>query len=73
VSREQPPAEFISLWRIGRALDRIADTLDDYIDLTLGTAETMQGLQAAQDPLLRDALQPLLDNLAAIRARRENR
>jgi hypothetical protein len=55
---------------IEEAANRIADTLDDYIEMTLAIQDMTAGIRKA-DPAYQEALQPLLDIAARIRARRE--
>jgi hypothetical protein len=66
---EDADAAVEALVGIRSAAERIADTLDDYMEMSLaaqGIAHQMTGL----DPEVQSVLQPLVDVLEEIRARR---
>jgi len=60
-------------WIAALALDRIADTLDDYMEMSLSAIEITNAAKAALDSETMVVLRPLLDVLADIRARRADR
>jgi hypothetical protein len=60
-------------WQAAWALERIADTLDDYMDMSLSAIEITNAAKASLDPETMAVLRPLLDVLADIRARRAAR
>jgi hypothetical protein len=57
---------------VARSLRRLADTLDDYMEMSLAAIEVTNGMKAA-DPAVAELLQPLTDVLTSIRARRASR
>jgi len=63
------PDDYTDERRTAVALERIADTLDDYMDMSLAGIEATNGIRAA-DPEIDAALRPLIDVLSAIRERR---
>ena len=60
-------------WRQALALARIADTLDDYMEMSLSSIEITNAAKGALDPETNAILAPLIDTLRAIRARRAAR
>ena len=63
------PDDYTNERRTAVALERIADTLDDYMDMTLSIQEMTVGLRKA-DPAYEEALKPLLDVVDRIKERR---
>ena len=64
------PDDYTNERRTAVALERIADTLDDYMDLTL-SAQHVTTIGLPREALER--LAPLLDEITTIRLRRGNR
>jgi len=63
------PDDYTDERRTAVALERIADTLDDYMDMTLTLQEMTVGIRKA-DPAYEEALRPILAVVAAIKDRR---
>jgi hypothetical protein len=73
------PDDYTDERRTAVALERIADTLDDYMEMSLAAQEIMQELQLAgakgdeRWEMVRDALAPLFNTIGSIRERRAKR
>jgi hypothetical protein len=62
-----------NLQSIGTALERIADTLDDYMDMSLSAQGVIAAARDISDPEASAVFQPVVDVLEEIRARRNER
>lgn len=72
MSRDETWPEASSAQVAAQALERIADTLDDYMTMSLAAQEVFTAARGTDPDLVR-AVQPLIDVLAAIRKERASR
>jgi hypothetical protein len=71
--RIDPEAQATAFWTMSDiALTRIADTLDDYMEMSL-SAQKILVLAQTSDPDMASVYAPVIDALAAITKRRSER